>query len=149
MTTSITGDAELMRNLKRLGDAGRREGSRAVRATAEKVRSDAIKSIQRGPATGRVYERSGGQNLSARHQASAPGEAPMTDTGNLAGSGKASHEGLFSDVIFTAPYAIDLEYGTFNMEPRPFLIPALEANRAFYIRQLKVALERAANGVST
>ena len=144
MTPRIEGGDELLRNLRRFGKAGKRQGERAVRATAEKVRSDAIKAIQRGPATGRVYERGGGQNLSATHQASAPGESPTTDTGNLVSSGKADHMGLTSDVKFTAPYANALEFGTMKMEPRPFLHPAMVANRAFYIRKLEEAVSRAA-----
>jgi len=148
MTLRIEGMDDLLANLKRMGDLGERHGARAVRATAEKVRTDAVQAVQKGPATGRVYERGSGQNLSATHQASAPGEAPNTDTGNLAGSSRVSHDGLAADVVFQAPYAEALEFGTFRMEPRPFLNPALMKNADYFKKQLEEALDRAANEVS-
>lgn len=45
------------------------------------TRGGMVKAIQTGPATGKIYERT---NPTRTHQASAPGEAPMSDTGDLA-----------------------------------------------------------------
>ena len=67
MSGRIEGSDETLAAFARLGDVGRREGGRAVAATAQKVRGDAIKSIQRGTKSGRVYIRSGGQNISETH----------------------------------------------------------------------------------
>jgi len=142
---TIEGTENVIRKLRALGQAGEQEGARAVRATAEKIRTDAVRAIQQGPATGRTYERGSGQNLSASHTASAPGEAPMTDTGNLASSGRVSHEGLGADIIFQAPYAKWLEYGTMKMGERPFLVPALKSNQRYFSDQLQRAISRAAD----
>lgn len=43
----------------------------------------AVSGIQRGPSTGRLYQKS---NPRRQHQASAPGEYPQSDTGRLASS---------------------------------------------------------------
>lgn len=98
--------------------------TKAVARGAQFVHADAVRSVQRGPKTGEIY---------GRHQASAPGEAPATDTGNLASNilvdiipGSVDIE---AKVISRAPYSIALEFGTKNMEPRPFMRPAFEKNK--------------------
>ena len=47
---------------------------------AQLIRSEAVKSIMQGPKTGRIYEK---YNPRRTHKASAPGQAPASDTGNL------------------------------------------------------------------
>ena len=96
-----------------------------VRGT-EAVHARAVRSITSGPKTGEIYRRRG-----VEHQASAPGEAPASDTGllvRLSGTRYEPNE-LSGFVNFAAKYAAPLEFGTFRMEPRPFLRPALEAER--------------------
>ena len=58
-----------------------------------------------------------------------PGEAPANDLGKLAGSirGDRGPESLTAILVAGAPYAVDLEYGTSKMAPRPFLRPAAES----------------------
>lgn len=101
---------------------------RAVEATmkgaAQIVANDAKRRVQRGPKSGRVYTRRG-----IAHQASAPGEAPATDTGKLVGSIVADAKGLTAYVEARSVYGRWLEYGTRRIKPRPFLVPAVEANR--------------------
>ena len=143
VTGRIEGLEETIKAFDRLGAAGKRHARTAIQATAEKVRADAVKSIQQGPKSGIVYERGTGQNLSPTHQASGPGQAPATDTGNLAGSGKTSVRGLTGTVRFTAPYAFWLEFGTLKMAPRPFLQPAFKANEQFLVDALRRGLDRA------
>ena len=96
-----------------------------VRGT-EAVRNDAVTSIQSGPKTGRVYRRRG-----VEHQASAPGEAPASDTGRLVGSIRTEYNmrTLSGRVIASTTYAAALEYGTPRMEPRPYMRPALAGRR--------------------
>ena len=79
---------------------------------------------QGGKRTGVVYTK--GKNGTIKHQASAPGESPATDTGRLRQS--ATHETVRveGDMVIggagvSAPYAVALELGTENMEPRPFI----------------------------
>jgi len=143
MSGRIEGLDETLEAFSRLGKAGIREGGRAVDATTQKVRTDAIKSIQRGVKSGRIYERSPGQNLSQTHQASAPGEAPATDTGTLVSSIKAATKQLNGRVYSDLKYSFWLEYGTVSMEPRPFLNPALQANKQYFVDQLTKAVQRA------
>lgn len=80
----------------------------------------AQQSIILGPKTGIIY---------GDHQASAPGEAPADWTGQLVASGHTRYNrtALMGEVVFSAPYALHLEYGTEKMEPRPYLRPAFMA----------------------
>lgn len=88
------------------------------------VKGEAQKAINRGPATGKVY---------GNHRASAPGEAPATDTGSLVSSiavdtkapntvRKASRAG--AAVGSSLECADFLENGTSGIRPRPFMKPA-------------------------
>lgn len=102
--------------------------SRAVVMSVEAVRSEAIVLVLNTPKTGRVYSRRG-----VEHTASAPGEPPASDTGRLVGSIRADYTrlgDLAGVVRASTEYAAHLEYGTQNMEPRPFMRPALENRRA-------------------
>jgi HK97 gp10 family phage protein len=114
MTVTWAGEASLAK-IKQAAFRG------VVRAT-EAVRNNAVARIMDGPKTGRVYRRRG-----VEHQASAPGEAPASDTGNLANSADTQYEkaNLLGRVNFSAEYGSDLEWGTENMEARPFARPAL------------------------
>lgn len=123
--------------------SGKRESKKAVRISLEKIRSDAIKSIQRGPKTGIVYERGKGQNLSGKHQASAPGQAPATDTGRLASSIKVEQKDIAGTVGSQLSYSFWLEFGTLNMQARPFLRPALDSNERFILKSFESAMLKA------
>lgn len=99
----------------------------AVQATALEALTDVRKAIQGPPKTGREYPR--GVNGDKVHRASAPGQAPATDTGALVSS---TYYTLVDD--YTAAigsrldYAFYLEFGTFKMSPRPSWVPAAEKN---------------------
>lgn len=95
-----------------------------VRGT-EAVHQEAVRLIQAGPKSGRAYRRRG-----VLHQASAPGEPPASDTGNLAQMSGTRYEPnqLTGVVSFNARYAAALEFGSIRVEPRPFLRPALMHN---------------------
>jgi hypothetical protein len=81
VTLKLEGEAQLMEALRKLGADAQAEARKAVEATAIEVRGEIVRGYQRGPASGRVYVRG-----NVTHQASAPGEAPATDTGRLASS---------------------------------------------------------------
>ncbi len=102
----------------------------AVEDTAHEIRNEVINAIRSGPASGRVYthymwtDPQGrlriGRERDKPHQASAPGEAPMTDSGALVASIKPPEVGdLFATVGSPLVYASYLEYGTRKMAPRP------------------------------
>jgi hypothetical protein len=67
-----------------------------------------------------------------KHLASRPGEPPAVDTGDLKKS--VHHEvvqrgdEVLGFVGSDLPYALPLETGTKNMQPRPYLRPALRNN---------------------
>ncbi len=85
----------------------------------------AKRKIQSGPASGRVYRKYGPKRV---HQASAPGEAPATDTGALVNSGfhELDERALEVHIGFSKLYAVFLEFGTRLMSKRPFLLPTME-----------------------
>lgn len=72
--------------------------------------------------TGRIYTRGG-----RKHQASAPGQAPALDTGNLRANTNANpalrEEGtdLVGEIVSNTEYSEALERGTERMAARPFL----------------------------
>ncbi len=78
------------------------------------------------PGTGREYKRG-----SVVHRASAPGASPAADLGELRRRTNAVQISRFHWRVGTnLEYAIVLEYGSRTIEPRPFMRPALAAERA-------------------
>ena len=114
--------------------------ARGIVAATEAVRSEAIRLVLSPPKTGRTYRRRG-----VEHQASAPGEAPASDTGRLAASIRTSYDldAIVGTVTASTAYAAALEYGTPRMAPRPYMRVAL-ANKRSDIAALVAAGVRAA-----
>lgn len=137
---SLTGSKELKAALKRIGSNADKEIKAAVRITAQAVRVHAQRSIARGTKSGTVYDKTQPRRS---HRASAPGEAPATDTGRLIGSIRANVTGTSASVIVDTVYAAALEFGTSTIEARPFLIPALERERPAWDRRLNQVVEKA------
>lgn len=86
-----------------------------------------------------------------RHQASAPGEAPATDTGTLVNSAeteiqKDNKNQIFGILSFIALYARWLEFGTRFMAARPFLLPSLDEIKAkipaIFINSIRARLKK-------
>ena len=92
------------------------------------VMNEAKQSIHSHGSSGRTYEK---YNPRRTHTASSSGNPPNTDTGYLANNIylEIDTDGLGADVESRAEYSEFLEFGTSKMLPRPFLQPALEANR--------------------
>lgn len=144
MKAQLTGTAELKRALAEFGINADRQLADIVNGTAQNVRTHAVRSVQRGPKTGEVYEKI---NPRRTHRASAPGEAPATDTGRLANDIKADIQGKNATVFTDVEYAPFLEFGTRTIEPRPFLFPALEKERPAWNRRLNAIVDQAAKGI--
>lgn len=105
----------------------REAASAIVRTSAYNVQAN-IQDGMTEAKSGRIY---------GTHQASAPGEMPAVDTGTLVGSiaVDAQRGRLWAEVSAGAEYAAHLEYGTVNMAARPFMVPAVEAERQNFERQ--------------
>ena len=98
-----------------------------VKGGAQVIRGEAIKSIQTGAKSGIVYEK---YNPRRTHRASAPGQAPASDTGNLVSKIMVQQKDKnHVEVQSNADYSAFLEYGTSKMEPRPFMLPAFEKSK--------------------
>lgn len=95
----------------------------ALSFTIHEARNRIVRAIQSGPATGRTYQL---YNPKRTHRASAPGEAPMTDTGMLVRSIQVDTSPGMAMVGSRLAYAAYLEYGTRKMAPRPVWMPVAE-----------------------
>jgi len=132
----IEGMVELQAALRKASAEAQEAVGVAVIGTAMELRGDIVKRIQGGPASGAVYTRGG-----VSHQASAPGEAPASDTGRLAGSITFDKTGPMSATVGSdLVYAAALEFGSGRIDPRPAWVPAIEKITPKYIARLEKAL---------
>jgi HK97 gp10 family phage protein len=126
---------------------------KALRQAANQVQKAAIQLINSTAGAGRMY---------GSHRASAPGQAPATDTGNLAKNFKIKMKNMTATVSDDAWYALSLEAGskggggrkrlgrnrrgvpttTRIQEARPFLSTALDNNRVDIERKLSIAIQQ-------
>jgi len=142
VTMQLEGGDQLAAALRAYGAKAEKHVGDAVNATGLELRGDIIKRIQKGPASGVTYEK---YNPRRTHTASAPGEAPATDTGRLASSVDFKREGPMSATVGSqVAYAAMLEFGTSRIAPRPAWVPATESMRPKFRQRLETALARAA-----
>lgn len=86
----------------------------------------AVEGVNNGPATGRVYEK---YKPRRTHRASAPGQYPMSDTGNFASAIRAifpTAGRLHGSVGTNDKRGVWFEYGTSKMRARPWLVKSFE-----------------------
>lgn len=132
----VTGNAQLGQALRALGRSVEQHVENAINATGLELRTDIARRYQRGPATGRRY---------GAHIASAPGEAPATDTGRLASSVQFRRIGRMESEVFTDVfYGAMLEWGTQNIDQRPAWRPAAMEIQPKHIERLERAVRAAA-----
>lgn len=123
----VNGVKEVQAAIRAFGAQVERGLADAINATALETLADVRKAIQGPPKTGREYPR--GKDGSKIHRASAPGEAPATDTGALVNSTYFTKVDQFTAAIGSRlEYAFHLEFGTRKMEARPSWVPAAEKN---------------------
>ena len=159
VTVEIEGLSQVSAFLKKYGQEAEREIGKAVQKTALDIDRDVKKRIQRGPKSGRVYTDifrmiggrpvpigpREGNNLSPSHQASAPGEAPASDTGGLSRSIYVNKSGpLEATVGSTLVYGYYLEFGTSRIAPRPAWTPAAELGQKSLNKRVEDVLRKAA-----
>ena len=101
-----------------------------VRATARAtqiVQKEAVDKISSGGRSGRQDLKKSGKI----HTASAPGEYPKTDDGELIRSIFTNIETkgsvVVGQIICDAAHGAPLEFGTMHMDPRPFMQPSLDS----------------------
>lgn len=82
MRVQIT-ENTIQKELAALKDTGPEVMLDFVSGVTRAIHREAVRGIQRGPASGRIYTKTKPKRT---HQASAPGEYPMSDRGRLAGS---------------------------------------------------------------
>ena len=116
------------------------ELAKALYVSGKLVEKEAKQSILAGDKSGRMYHRG-----TVTHRASAPGEAPASDTGRLVNSVNTEVTGLEATVSAgsgAVKYAAMLEFGTVKIAARPFLFPALEKSKAFIRKRFDQALDK-------
>lgn len=111
---------------------------------ATRVKDRAHERIISGPKTGRIYVKPDGRI----HRASAPGESPANDYGDLAKSGKTGSDGKFKKyVLFGTDHGSKMEFGDYasGVAPRPYLRPAaedvMEEGMNDVVKRIEVALK--------
>lgn len=122
-----------------IGEEMAREIDEVCEATALDIQARAQMAIMNPPKSGRIYKRG-----NVAHQASAPGEAPATDTDALVGSAYTEKLGDSDyETGFTAEYAAHLEFGAPNahIAPRPYLRRAVEAVRDAFMSAIRRIME--------
>ena len=80
VTLKVKNLKKVMGQLSKLNKQLEPDFQEIVKGGAQLIRGEAVKSIQSGAKSGIVYEK---YNPRRTHRASAPGEAPASDTGNL------------------------------------------------------------------
>lgn len=142
MKMKIEGLDDLNKSLARISSRFESEATALVNRTAQNIRNMAVRSIQKPSGIGTYYKK---YNPDRMHIASAPGQPPNTDTGRLAGSIRAVMSGTptaYVDAL--ADYAVHLEFGTRKMSARPFMTPAVEAERDKYRKGINDLTAKAA-----
>jgi len=140
MTVTITPQnmQEVQKALRDHGEKAVRAIGKAVQAAGLEISTDIRKRVERGPKTGITYTRG-----NIVHRASAPGEAPASDSGDLASSVAYSMKGpLTAEIISRLPRATYLEFGTQSIAPRPSWVPAVEKYSPKFQLRITTAIAR-------
>jgi HK97 gp10 family phage protein len=127
ISTSVNVKINKNEFLKLLDDA-----NKITEEAADKMAKEMKNSILSGAKSGKQYFKNG-----ARHTASAPGQPPANQTGDLVKSIKVSKERNKSIISINKNYAVYLEFGTSKMRPRPFIIPAFMKTKKWITDKLK------------
>jgi hypothetical protein len=144
--SAIRGREQLRRRLGAIGPRTREAVFKVLQQGGQLIADATAEKIIDGPKSGRLYKSQ--WRKGAKHRASAPGEAPASDSGRLAQSQTwvGSESTLTVDVGTATPYAADLELGTPDgrIEPRPSLGPSFREIAPRVQRAIVVAAQRAA-----
>lgn len=138
-------DRKVLDSISRLGKNSRNAFAKALLQGAYLIEGEIKQSMARGTKSGRVYPRNQQKAKKKRiHRASAPGESPAVDHGRLISSLRVEEvTDIRMKIGSKLIYAAYLEEGTDKMQPRPYLLPALEKSKG----KIDSLIERALNSV--
>lgn len=153
INVKIDGIDDLLADLKRLGTISDDLVVDTINDLAMDTQQEAVRGIQRGPASGRTYDTRFYTDSQGRlrkgeprvpHTASAPGQFPMSDTGRLASNVEfevATKSRQVAVVGTNIVYGAYLEFGTSKMAARPWLMPSFRKASEGVAKELKAKLE--------
>ena len=136
--------SKFTKSLDSLSKGSQQEAKKAIAKVSYKIEGDCKDNISSGSRSGRIYKR----GKTRTHQASAAGEFPKTDYGDLVKNIKAefNFSGFESTVgsRLSAPHGFWLEFGTPKMKPRPWLSRTINENKKFIKKTFDDALSNIA-----
>lgn len=137
---TVRGADKLIRQLQKLPMDLRSGIGSALTLSVVEMDAYAKQHISGGGRSGRTYRR-----RSVTHQASAPGEFPKTDTGQLVGSlfFRVASDKLSAFFGTKLAYGRYLEFGTSRMRARPWLAPTFRALKDKITSRVKAAVNEA------
>jgi len=126
MTFKFNGVEEATKALEKVKEDLEKDMKEVLLGGGQLIRGEAVRSIQQGSKSGKTYKK---YNPTRTHKASAPGEAPASDTGFLVSNIRVKEQKDVVVVSSEASYSKFLEFGTSKMLARPFLFPAFEKSK--------------------
>ncbi len=138
------GISRLMAKLKKLPDDVKGPIKQAIVTSAMLITNDAKNSMResRGGVTRTIYR----DRMKVTHTASAEGEPPAVDTGQLVSSVhyELEADGMAADIGTNVLHGMWLELGELPpwVQPRPWLLPAFERGKRAHIRRTKAAINK-------
>ena len=143
MTFKFSGVEDATKALEKVKEDLEKDMKEVLLGGGQLIRGEAVRSIQQGSKSGKTYKK---YNPTRTHKASAPGEAPASDTGFLVSNIRVKEEKDVVQVRSEASYSKFLEFGTSKMLARPFLFPAFEKSKPkiaeVIFRKIKQSLDR-------
>ena len=140
----LEGINQLLAQLKDLGEDADLVMLETITDLATDTHENALNGIAGPPKSGKVYEK---YNPRRTHQASAPGQYPSSDTGQLltnvrvAGLDLPTIARMEAKVGTSIMHGRYLEFGTPRMLARPWLLPSFERARQGVETELRRRLE--------
>lgn len=138
---SLIGKNKFDARLKRASLEARNKVEIAVNKAGHLIRSEAVKSISRGSRTGITYSRGG-----ISHTASARGEFPKTDTGELVTNITVEPDGHSAITVgsrIQAPQGFWLETKEPSQGGRPWLAPVIKKHTKRVFNLVEKAVKEA------
>lgn len=136
ITMTVRGGDQLRRNLDRLAGSQRRQAQRDGLEAGINVLLTHVDLNLSHPGSGEIYRRG-----NVIHRASAPGEPPAPDIGNLRDSVQVDEVTPTHAILgIHAEYGEHLEFGTSRMAPRPYVRPALDEHEGEIVHAVEATV---------